>query len=72
MTIYLGATFKEPGFNAYDNCDDDITSKVEVSGSVDSAKIGIYTITYKVSDTAGNTATVKRVVNVISNNVSNK
>lgn len=62
-TIYLtrGDTFTDPGYTANDNCDGDITNKVEVNGVVDS-NIGKYIITYKVSDSTGNTTTVSRTI----------
>lgn len=62
-TIYLtpNDTYIEPGYTANDNCDGDITSKVEVNGKVDS-NIGKYIITYKVSDSTGNTTTVSRTI----------
>ena len=50
ITMIVGETFNEPGYVAYDNCLGDITSEVEVSGSVDTNTSGNYTITYKVSD----------------------
>ena len=60
--VTVGTTFKDPGYTAIDNCDDDITSKVETSGKVDSSKVGNYEIKYTVSDTAGNKVEVTRKV----------
>lgn len=62
--IQVGSTYTEPGFSASDNIDGDITSKVAVSGGVDTSKMGINTITYSVSDAFGNTTTVTRKVYV--------
>lgn len=62
--IQVGSTYTEPGFSASDNIDGDITSKVAVSGGVDTNKMGINTITYSVSDAFGNTTTVTRKVYV--------
>ncbi len=54
------------GVIATDNVDGTITPSVTVSGSVTTATIGSYTLTYNVSDSVGNTATpVSRIVNVI-------
>ena len=60
MNIY------ESGATASDNYDGDITADVVVGGdSVDTSTVGQYTVTYNVSDDAGNAATeVTRVVNV--------
>lgn len=62
--IKVGTTYTEPGFTASDNIDGDLTSKVAVSGSVDTSKMSINTITYSVSDSFGNTTTVTRKVYV--------
>lgn len=61
-SVKLGETYSDPGFTASDNIDGDVTAKVSVSGSVDTSKVGTYTITYSVTDTSGNTATVKRSI----------
>lgn len=66
ININVGQKFDDPGFNATDNFDGDITSKVIKEGSVDINKAGVYTILYKVSDNAGNTAEEKRIVKVIA------
>jgi hypothetical protein len=65
-TILVGSTFTDPGYTATDNIDGTITSKVVTSGTVNTAVAGIYTITYTVSDNAGNKATVTRKVTVKS------
>ena len=62
ITIYLGNSYYEPGYTAYDNCDGDITDKVISTGSVDTSKIGNYTINYEVSDNKGNKANIERTV----------
>ena len=66
--ISLGEKFNDPGVKAEDNCDGDLTKEVKKEGSVDTSKLGEYTITYKVSDKAGNEATKTRKV-VITNGV---
>lgn len=66
--VTLGNKFSDPGFTATDNCDEDITDKVEKSGTVDTSKEGNYEIKYKVSDTAGNNVEVTRKV-VISTQI---
>ena len=64
INIYTGNNYTEPGYTATDNCDGDLTSKVEVSGSVNTNTVGTYKITYKVKDSHENETTVTRVVNV--------
>ena len=62
--IKVGTTYTDPGFTASDNIDGDMTAKVNVSGGVDTSKMGINTITYQVTDSFGNTSTVKRSIYV--------
>ena len=62
ITLTEGDTFEDPGCYAYDNVDGDITDKVKVSCSVDTAVPGVYTISYTATDAHGNTATVTRKV----------
>ena len=49
---------------ATDATDGDLTSSIEVVGSVDTSKPGTYSVTYKVADAAGNQAIANRVVEV--------
>lgn len=69
MEVVLNAAggFVEPGFEANDEQDGDLTANVIVTGTVDATKIGSYEIMYSVSDKAGNKATVKRIVDVVVN-----
>lgn len=60
--VKLGNEYKEPGYEATDNCDGNLTDKVEISGKVYSNKEGAYEITYKVTDSNKNETTVKRKV----------
>lgn len=66
MSITQGSTFTDPGATATDTIDGDISSNIVVGGdTVDTNTIGTYTITYNVSDAAGNAATeVTRTVEV--------
>lgn len=67
MSIYVGSSYSEPGYNATDNCDGDITSKVVVNGSVNRDVIGTYELVYTVTDNGGNEASVTRKIHVIKN-----
>ncbi len=71
-TLVLGSNYTETGYQAIDNCDGDITSQVKVSGEVNSNKLGTYTLTYQVSDSSGNEATIVRTVQVVSSKDINK
>lgn len=62
--VYQGDAFSDPGYEALDQEDGDITDRVVVSGTVDSAKMGTYTLTYTVKDRFGNQVSVNRTVTV--------
>ena len=62
LYIKIGESFVDPGFSAKDNVDGDLTSKVKVTGTVDTNKMGRNTITYTVSDKSGNTTSVSRSI----------
>ena len=64
MTLNAGTPFEEPGYAAEDNCDGDLTSKVEVTGAVDIYLSGTYTLTYSVSDAYGNAVSAQRTVTI--------
>lgn len=70
ITLYLNETWKDPGYTAIDNCDSDITNKVETSGNVNTKKLGTYKITYSVTDEAGNVAKIERTVKVVNRPVA--
>jgi len=60
--VEAGGVFVDPGYLAYDNVDGLITENVVVTGSVDLETIGTYTLTYTITDAAGNVTVVTRVV----------
>ena len=64
MQILLNSRYEEKGATANDEKDGDLTSKIEISGNVDTSKVGTYTVTYKVADSSGNEATKIRKVTV--------
>lgn len=59
VTITKGKSFSAKSYlkSAIDNKDGNVTSKVKISGSVNTNKAGKYTVKYTVTDEAGNTAT---------------
>ena len=67
INIKVGEIFNDPGAEANDNIDGNITSDIIVNGNVDTTTAGTYTITYTVSDQAGNKASISRTVNIIEN-----
>lgn len=62
--IYIteGNQYKEPGYKATDKCDGDITTKVTVTGNVNTNRPGTYELTYTVIDNANNKTEVKRKI----------
>ncbi|MDO8556421.1 MAG: ice-binding family protein [Nanoarchaeota archaeon] len=64
VNIAQNATYNDTGATALD----DVSGVVSVSsfGTVDTTIIGVYNITYNATDTAGNTATAIRTINVLS------
>jgi len=62
LYLNVGDEFVDPGATATDDVDGDLTEQIVVTGSVDTSKPGEYTLTYTVSDSAGNTASVTRTV----------
>ena len=62
MYLTLEDDFNEPGYTATDNCNDDLTDKVIISGEVKAGEKGTYTLTYEVTDDANNKTTVERKI----------
>lgn len=60
----LNGTYLEPGYTAADEEDGDLTPLVQVSGTVNMDSVGIYPLTYTVTDSEGLTDQVVRKVNV--------
>ncbi len=67
LEVDQGATFTDPGARASDDVDGALSASIAVGGDpVDTDTPGDYTITYDVSDAAGNAAeTVTRIVRVV-------
>ncbi|WP_346913707.1 cell wall-binding repeat-containing protein [Clostridium sp.] len=57
------------GVTATDLEDGNITSKIIVSGTVDTKKVGKYTLSYTVTDSDGNNVSINRNVNVVARNI---
>ncbi|MEO2225552.1 Ig-like domain-containing protein [Priestia megaterium] len=64
-TVKVNSTFNsKAGVTATDNVDGNLTNSIQVSGSVNTKKKGIYTLTYSVLDKSGNKAVVTRKITV--------
>jgi len=71
MLLQVGNNYIEPGAEAIDNVDGNITSNITVSGIVDTNQTGRYNRLYQVSDSAGNKASVIRTIYVLSDEINN-
>ncbi len=72
ITMLVKETYKELGYKATDNYDGDITDKVIVENNIIAEKEGTYEVTYKVSDSSGNTKEAKREVIIKKPNIITK
>ena len=54
VTVEAGSIYEDAGAVANDTGDGDLSSKIEVSSTVNTDKLGEYTVTYTVSDSSGN------------------
>ena len=66
IQINVGDAFTDPGATATDDVDGDLTANIVVTGTVDVAAEGLYTLTYSATDAALNTGSVSRIVTVIA------
>lgn len=65
-TLQRTTSYVDAGATAVDDRDGNITSQITNVSNLDSSKTGTYTITYSVSDLAGNSQTAVRTVVVIN------
>ena len=64
ITILVNEKYTEPGYNATDIIDDDITDKVKTYGTVDTSVSGVYRIVYIVVNSSGITTSEVRTIYV--------
>ena len=64
MTIAAGGTYEEAGATAIDDIDGDLNDSIVITGTVNTAVVGSYAISYSVDDRAGNMSTAQRTVQV--------
>ncbi|MEI8204677.1 MAG: DUF5011 domain-containing protein [Bacteroidota bacterium] len=62
--ILNSSNYSDPGCQANDDVDGDLTASIVTSGTVNTNLAGTYVITYTVSDKAGNTNSITRSVRV--------
>lgn len=67
VEVFLNSVYTDAGATAIDNVNGDITDLIQVTGTVNTAVAGTYTLFYNVRDAIGNTATeVVRTITVSS------
>lgn len=66
-SVSLNSKYTDSGYDVKDNCDENLNDKVKVTNGVDTSKQGTYYVLYEVTDSSGNTTSVKRTVNVTTN-----
>jgi hypothetical protein len=64
VDVVLNGTYVDEGATANDDKDGNLTTSIVVDNPVNVNLKGVYTVTYTVSDAAGNTGTKTRTVNV--------
>ncbi len=67
--LNLNDPYEEQGAIAIDEKEGDLTDKIEVTGSANTAEVGTYTINYKVQDSKGNIAEKNRYISVFENGI---
>lgn len=70
IQIEKGQAYTELGYAVTDETEGDLTESVTINGNVDTSTIGIYTVTYSVTDTAGNHTEVSRIIEVMPTKVT--
>ncbi len=60
--LEVGESYTEQGATVRDDTDSNLT--IETSGAVNTAKVGIYEITYSAVDASGNKASIKRTIRI--------
>ncbi len=64
VNLKINNKYVEQGYTVTDNCDDDLTSKVEITNNININKEGTYEIIYKVKDKSGNESKKVRKVTI--------
>jgi len=64
LTLELGDSYIELGATSIDAVDG-VGVVTDITGVVDDSTVGVYTVTYTITDAAGNTGTAERIVTVV-------
>ncbi len=66
ISMYVDQNYIELNATATDAVEGNVTSSIVITGAVDVTRLGVNTLTYTATDSAGNEANVTRTVNVLS------
>jgi len=67
LIVGINTEYKDEGATATDNIDGELSNKIEITSNLDMSKLGTYTITYSVKDSANNITTKTRTILVKEN-----
>ena len=65
ITLYQGQNYQEPGYEAEDPTDGNITQNVQIKGKINSNKLGTYELIYTATNSKGETAKAHRFIKII-------
>ena len=69
VTLAVGGVYVDPGYQAFDDVDGNISSSVVATNDINTAVPGQYYVTYTVDHAAGNSVTLRRSVVVAGDSV---
>ena len=72
INLLINNKYEEQGATAVDEKDGNLTSQIQIEGTVDTSKEGDYKIVYKVKDSKGNESTKTRNVTVMKEEIKAK
>lgn len=70
VTVKKDSVYTDLGATATDDKDGNITANIRKTGSVNTAVVGVYNISYAVNDRGGNLDSVVRIVTVVANDIT--
>ena len=65
ITLIKGSEYKEPGYTAHDSIEGDLTNRVIIDSNLNTNIVGIYTITYRVTNSKNVKTETTRTIRVI-------
>lgn len=72
IRVFENTNLDDPGVNAFDNYDGDISAHVKIQNEVDMSRQGTYQILYQINDSSGNSSEIRRTVEVCEDPTATK